>query len=97
MALKIRFRFDVKCSMHSRYNPERDGRPKDKDCAGCESLYLINLYLRIARKRAESRDGIVVGRAGVQDERHDGPIGVNESAREPEQREAELHDRDSST
>jgi len=58
MSLKVRFRFDGRCSMHPRYNPEEDGRPQSKDCAGCESLYVIYLYSRIARSKAESGDGL---------------------------------------
>ena len=60
MSLRIRFRFDGRCGMHPRYNPQKDGRPQHNDCAGCESLYVISLYSRIARKRAATGDGIVV-------------------------------------
>jgi hypothetical protein len=59
MALKIRFRFDGKCSRHPRYNPKRDGRPVDGKCDGCESLYVIHLYTTIAEKRARCSAGIV--------------------------------------
>jgi hypothetical protein len=62
MSLKIRFRFDGKCSMHPRYNPERDGGPEHKECSGCESLRVIQLYVSIARKKAESAEGLVVFR-----------------------------------
>ena len=62
MSLRIRFRFDGRCSLHPRYNPEREGRPQSKDCPGCESLYLIHLYTRIARRKAECGDGILVVR-----------------------------------
>ena len=62
MSLRIRFRFDGRCGVHPRYNPSRDGRPQEKNCPGCESLYVIHLYVRIARKRAESGDGILVDR-----------------------------------
>ncbi len=51
MSLKIRFRFDGRCSVHSRYNPETDGRRQHKNCEG-ESLYVISLY--IVRKKAET-------------------------------------------
>lgn len=44
MSLKIRFRFDGRCGVHPRYNPETDGRPQHKNCAGCESLHVIALY-----------------------------------------------------
>ena len=59
MSLKIRFRFDGKCSMHPRYNPERDGTPEHKDCSGCESLRVIQLYVSIARKKAEAGEGLI--------------------------------------
>src|SRR6185437_3053737 len=62
MSLKIRFRFDGKCSIHPRYNPERDGRPEHKDCSGCESLRVIQLYVSIARKKAEAGEGLIISR-----------------------------------
>ena len=58
MSLKIRFQFDGHCTMHPRYNPESD-RPH-KQCAGCESLHVISLYTRIARRKAESGEGLTV-------------------------------------
>ena len=60
MSLRIRFRFDGKCSLHPRYDPARDGRPQHGDCEGCESLYLIHLYMKIAKRRAENEKGILV-------------------------------------
>jgi hypothetical protein len=60
MSLKIRFRFDGRCNVHPRYNPESDGRPQHKHCDGCESLYVIFLYTAIARRRAESGSGLTV-------------------------------------
>lgn len=59
MSLKIRFRFDGKCIRHPRYNPKRDGRPPDGKCDGCESLYVIHLYTKIAQKKAQGSTGIV--------------------------------------
>lgn len=59
MSLKIRFRFDGKCSRHPRYNPRRDGLPEDGKCDGCESLYVIHLYTKIAQKRAQGSAAIV--------------------------------------
>ena len=59
MSLKIRFRFDGKCSRHPRYNPRRDGRPADGKCDGCESLYVVHLYTTIAQKKARNLTGIV--------------------------------------
>lgn len=60
MSLRIRFRFDGKCSRHPRYNPKRDGRPTEGKCEGCESLYVIHLYTRIANRRAENANLIVM-------------------------------------
>ena len=62
MSLRIRFRFDGRCSVHPRYSPERDGRPEHKDCPGCESLWVIHLYSGIARRKADAGDGIIVCR-----------------------------------
>ena len=60
MSLRIRFRFDGKCSLHPRYDPTRDGRPQHGNCDGCESLYVIHLYIRIARRRVREGKGLVV-------------------------------------
>jgi len=60
MSLKIRFRFDGRCTRHPRYNPMRDGRSSDGNCEGCESLYVIHLYVKIAKRRAEDPNLIVV-------------------------------------
>jgi hypothetical protein len=60
MSLKIRFRFDGRCTRHPRYDPKRDGRPSDGKCEGCESLYVIHLYIKIAKRRAEDANLIVV-------------------------------------
>lgn len=60
MSLRIRFRFDGRCSVHPRYNPEKDGRPQHKDCSGCESLWVIHLYSSIARRKAYAGEGISV-------------------------------------
>ena len=68
MSLKIRFRFDGRCSVHPRFNPETDGRPPRKDCEGCESLYVIFLYTRIARSKAEAGDGLMVRQAAPREE-----------------------------
>ena len=59
MSLKIRFRFDGKCILHPRYDPGRDGRSQHGNCEGCESLYVIDLYIRIAKRRATEGKGIV--------------------------------------
>jgi hypothetical protein len=68
MSLKIRFRFDGRCTRHPRYDPQRDGRPSDGKCEGCESLYVIHLYTNIAKRRAEDPNLVVVraltGRGG---------------------------------
>ena len=60
MSLRIRFRFDGKCSVHPRYNPDKDGRPQHHDCPGCDSLWVVHLYCRIARRKAETGEGILV-------------------------------------
>ena len=62
MSLKIRFRFGGRCSVHPRYNPEKDGRPKQKDCPGCDSIWVIFLYTNIAQLKAASGEGIVRSR-----------------------------------
>ena len=57
MSLKIRFRFDGRCNVHPRYNPESDGRPQHKHCDGCESLLRdLSLY------RNSTQEGRVRGR-----------------------------------
>jgi hypothetical protein len=60
MSLKIRFRFDGRCNLHPRYNPESDGRRQHAHCDGCDSLYVIFLYTAIARRKAESGEGVSV-------------------------------------
>jgi hypothetical protein len=65
MSLKIRFKFDGRCRLHLRYNPETDGPAPHKDCPGCESLWVIFLYSRIARKKAENGEGMLVSRIDV--------------------------------
>ena len=69
MSLKIRFRFDGRCARHPRYDPKRDGRPSDGKCEGCESLYVIHLYTKIAKRRAEDANLVVV-RASTDREEH---------------------------
>ena len=60
MSLTIRFRFDGRCTRHPRYDPKRDRHPPDGKCEGCESLYVIHLYTKIAKRRAEDANLIVV-------------------------------------
>jgi len=62
----IRFRFDGRCGVHPRYNPERDGRPQHTDCRGCDSLWVIHLYCGIARRKAEAGEGIFVVHPAIQ-------------------------------
>ncbi|HSY65414.1 MAG TPA: hypothetical protein VK829_12510 [Terriglobales bacterium] len=69
MSLRIRFRFDGKCSLHSRYDPARDGRPQHSNCEGCESLYVIHLYTKIAKRRAENENGILLRTSSGREER----------------------------
>lgn len=60
MSLRIRFRFDGQCGIHARYNPETDGQPQNANCQGCDGLYVIHLYTRIARTKAEKGEGLIV-------------------------------------
>ena len=69
MSLKIRFRFDGRCTRHPRYDPKRDGRPTDGKCEGCESLYVIHLYIKIAKRRTEDTNLIVVRTSSDREER----------------------------
>jgi len=69
MSLKIRFRFDGKCSVHPRYNPETDGRPQNASCQGCDGLYVIHLYTHIARKKVEKAEGLIVRQQQINPER----------------------------
>jgi hypothetical protein len=68
MSLKIRFRFDGRCNRHPRYDPKRDGRPSDGKCEGCESLYVIHLYVKIAKRKAENANLIVVRASTAREE-----------------------------
>lgn len=81
MALKIRFRFDGRCSTHPRYNPEKDGQPQHKDCPGCDALWVIHLYTGIARRKAESGEGILVSRPDTSSDSADQPPLADESSR----------------
>jgi hypothetical protein len=56
--LKLSFHFVGKCRIHPVYNPREDGRSTDTHCAGCESLYVISLYTRIAERKAREGEGI---------------------------------------
>ena len=60
MSLKVRFHLDGRCTRHPRYDPKRHGRPSDGKCEGCESLYVIHLYTKIARKRVDNANLSVV-------------------------------------
>ena len=76
MSLRIRFRFDGRCSLHPRYDPGRNGRPQQGNCRGCESLYVIHLYIRIAKRRAGEGKGMVVRTPTHPEEQ----LGVDENA-----------------
>ncbi len=69
MSLKIRFRFDGRCAHHPRYDPKRDGHPSDGKCEGCEALYVIHLYTKIAKRRAEDAN-LIVFRTPTEREEH---------------------------
>ena len=92
MSLRIRFRFDGRCRMHPRYNPEEDGRPQHKECPGCDSLYVIHLYTRIAGKRAESADGLVVAR--YEGRTRAGEVASSPGEQLPEEHNAEVEGHD---
>lgn len=79
MSLKIRFRFDGRCSLHPRYNPENDGRPQRSDCPGCESLFVIHLYSHIARRKADCGEGILVSRPETPSKVGDSPGAAREN------------------
>ena len=71
--------------MHPRYNPEKDARPQHKDCPGCDSLWVVYLYCRIARRKAEAGEGILVshpeshiGKTGLATISEEDPAGVAE-------------------
>ena len=68
MSLKIRFRFDGRCTRHPRYDPKRDERPSDGKCAGCESLYVIHLYVK--RSGAEDANPVVLRASTDRGEQH---------------------------
>ncbi len=55
-----RFRFDGKCISTLVMILRRDGRPQHGNCEGCKSLYVIHLYTKIANRRAENENGILV-------------------------------------
>ena len=82
MSLKIRFRFDGRCSAHPRYNPEKDGHPQHAECRGCDSLWVIHLYSGIARRKAEAGEGIILTRREIDRSEADSstpkPQGVSE-------------------
>jgi hypothetical protein len=83
MSLEIRFRFDGCCTHHPRYDPERDDRPPDGKCEGCETLYVIHLYTKIAKRRAEDANLIVV-RTSSDREEHKGDDAQTSSDTEDE-------------
>ncbi len=83
MSLRIRFRFDGKCILHPRYEPGRDGRPQHRNCEGCESLHVIDLYIRIAKRRATEGKGIVVRTLTHPDEQRGGDENAPPSNTDP--------------
>ncbi len=70
MSLKVRFNFDGRRTRHPRYDPNRDGRPPDGNCDGCESLYVLHLYTKIAKRRAENANLIVARASSDREEGH---------------------------
>lgn len=92
MSLKIRFRFDGRCRLHPRYNPERDGGPEHKDCSGCESLRVIQLYISIARKKAETGEGLIVFGQEALPSAEPTDVASRTPVKDPEQPDAGLED-----
>jgi hypothetical protein len=70
MSLRIRFRFDGRCTRHPRYDPNRDGHPSDGKYEGCESLYVIHFCSKVAKRRAEDANLIVVRTSTDREEQH---------------------------
>jgi len=98
MSLKIRFRFDGRCSTHPRYNPEKDGQPQHKNCPGCDALWVIHLYTSIARCKAECGDGILVSHPDASSDRPDQPPLTNDSSEpSPEHEGDQSPDRDTAS
>jgi hypothetical protein len=67
MSLKIRFRFDGRCTRHHRYNPSAMDihlTGSVKDVSLCTSF----LYTRIAKRRAYDANLIVVRASSDRDE-----------------------------
>jgi hypothetical protein len=90
MTLRIRFRFDGRCSVHPRYNPETDGRPQQQDCPGCDTLWVASLYCGIARRKAEAGKGILVSHPEIHGEKNDSaPDGKDPSGTSKEEGQAE--------
>jgi hypothetical protein len=88
MSLRIRFRFDGRCSVHPRYNPEKDGGPQHKECHGCESLHVIHLYCGIARKKAETGEGLAVSCPEI----HTEPTERMDASEDVSRNEADKHE-----
>ncbi len=60
MSLRVCFRLDGECIVHPCYDPTRNGRPEHGKCQGCDSVYVIHLYTKVANRRAENQNGILV-------------------------------------
>jgi hypothetical protein len=97
MSLKIRFRFDGRCSTHPRYNPEKDSSPQHKDCPGCDALWVIHLYTGIARRKAESGEGILVSRPDPPSDSADQPPSDESSPPSSKDQRDESPDRDTAS
>jgi len=70
MSLKVRFNLNGRRTRHPRYDPNRDGRPPDGNCDGCESLYVLHLYTKIAKRRAENANLIVARASSDREQGH---------------------------
>ena len=93
MSLRIRFRFDGRCSVHPRYNPDNDGRPQHKDCPGCDSLWVVHLYCGIARRKAETGEGILVSNPEIHTKSELGTVDDEDPTGAPEEQNSEPNPR----
>jgi hypothetical protein len=50
--------------------PRATVRRQHSNCEGCESLYVIHLYTKIAKRRAENENGILVRTSSGREEQH---------------------------
>lgn len=61
MSLKMRFRFDGRCTRHPRYNPPTMGAHITGRANNVSRSTSFHLYIKIAERRAEDPKFIVAG------------------------------------